>query len=156
MLSTFKAVIHVSVILILGWLCGVFPSRRLMLSLTLIFSPASYCDYLAWGQESWFICFSCICMFILHALRFVSVFFSSWYRGVGCGLWLWMDVSFNFWHMLCRFIFIKPLYDGVIFCTCIRNNVMVIAFDWQTLSNCLIRNRRICFLSNNKDSSSIV
>ena len=41
--------------------------------------PGKHRGHLAWERESWSICFSCIDMFILHALPFV-VFSSSWCR----------------------------------------------------------------------------
>ena len=46
-----------------------------------LFSPVVHCGRLAWGGENWSVCFSCICMFVLHALH--CVFFSStWCRGL--------------------------------------------------------------------------
>ena len=48
----------------------------------LTFSPVQHCDHLAWARESWyFICFSCMCVFILHALHFVFLS-SCWRRGL--------------------------------------------------------------------------
>ena len=35
------------------------------------FCQSYHCDHLAWGRENLSICFSCICMFILHPLLFV-------------------------------------------------------------------------------------
>ena len=68
-------------------LCGfvVSTTRRFMLSLTLLLrlmfsSPVYRCDHLAWGKESWSVCFSCIFSFFLHALLSV-LFSSSWCQG---------------------------------------------------------------------------
>ena len=39
------------------------------------------CDHLAWGRESWTVCFSCISLFVLYVL-ILSFFSSSWCRGL--------------------------------------------------------------------------
>ena len=39
-------------------------------------------------------CFSCICLFILHALIFVLLL-CLLVSGVGCGLWLWHSLDFS-------------------------------------------------------------
>ena len=60
----------------------VFTRLSFNLPLTLIccFSPVQHFDYLCWGRKSWFICCSCVCLFILYVL--LSVFFSSiWWNG---------------------------------------------------------------------------
>ena len=58
-------------------------------SLFSCFSPFSI-----WERESWFMCFSCICLFILHALICVRFLFLL-VSGVGCGLWLWHPLHFS-------------------------------------------------------------
>ena len=62
----------------------------------------SYCDQVAWGKESWSMCFSCVCLFIFHALIFV-LFLFLFESGVGCGLWLWhfLDFSINIFYQVC-------------------------------------------------------
>ena len=54
-------------------------------------------DHLAWGREIWSKYFSCICLFILHALLYVFFLFIL-VSAVGCDLCLWhsLIVSFNF------------------------------------------------------------
>ena len=44
--------------------------------------------YLSRPDRSWSMCFSCICLFILHALIFVFSLF-LFVSGFGCGFWLW-------------------------------------------------------------------
>ena len=44
-----------------------------------IIAFVSTCDYLAWGRESWSVCFSCIRLIIFHALIFFS---SLWCLGL--------------------------------------------------------------------------
>ena len=50
--------------------------------------------HLVWGRESWHVCFSCIRLFILHALISVLFLFLL-VLGVGCGLWLWHSLDFS-------------------------------------------------------------
>ena len=57
------------------WLCGDYYGAfhvESWLTLCPCVFPQSFkhCDHLAWGRESWSICFSCICLFILHAVIF--------------------------------------------------------------------------------------
>ena len=74
-----------SVILIL---CGyeVFTTGRFMFSLASLFALVFFhsCYHLTWGRESWSMCFSCICFFILHALIAVLFLFLV-VSGIGCG-----------------------------------------------------------------------
>ena len=62
------------------------------------FCHVQHCDHFTCGRER-SIRFSCICMFILHALLFVFFLLVS---GCGCDLWLWhsLDFSFNFLSLL--------------------------------------------------------
>ena len=52
-------------------------------SLFSCFSSFQHCDQFAWVRESWSMCLSCICFFILHAL-ILSFFLFLWEAGVGC------------------------------------------------------------------------
>ena len=42
-------------------------SHALLFVYAFLFSPTKHCDHLAWGRQSWSMCFSCICLFILLA-----------------------------------------------------------------------------------------
>ena len=64
---------------------------RFMLSLALLFVLVIllsfyHCDHLVLERESGSMCFSCICLFILHALRFVLLLFLllSWVNKRKC------------------------------------------------------------------------
>ena len=68
------------------------------------FIPFIPCDHLAWRRGGWSMCFSCMCLFVLHVSVFVLFLFIL-VSGVGCCLWLWhsLDVSINFffqWHQV--------------------------------------------------------
>ena len=63
---------------------------------SVLFSIVWY--HLTWGRESWSMCFSCICVFILHTSISVLFLFLL-VSGIGCDLWLWrsLDFSINFY-----------------------------------------------------------
>ena len=52
-----------------------------------VFQSFYHCDHLASERESWSLCFSCNCLFILHTLIVILLLFLL-VSGVGCGLWL--------------------------------------------------------------------
>ena len=60
------------------------------------FCPIWHCDHLAWGTESWCICFSCICLF-MYALLPIA-FSYSWYHGLAavceCGTPFTLHLTF--------------------------------------------------------------
>ena len=70
-------------------LCGFvfFSTGRFNLSLALLFVLVflRHCDHLAWGTESWSMCFLSIWLFVLHALIFILFLFLL-VSGMGCGL----------------------------------------------------------------------
>ena len=66
------------------WLCGLYYGAfrvesclahysRVFFFFVFFFSPVKHCDHLGLGRESWSMCISCICLFILHVL--ISVHF---------------------------------------------------------------------------------
>ena len=64
----------------------------------IIYSVSPHCDHLAWGRESWSMCFSCICSFCTRWCLFV--FSSSRCRGLtaayDCGSpWMFMNILLN-------------------------------------------------------------
>ena len=71
-----------------------------LLTCTLLFVLMFFQSWLAlwsphFGRES----FSCICLFILHALLSVFSLFLFKVSGIGCGIWLWHSLDFcRFWE----------------------------------------------------------
>ena len=57
-----------------------FQSLHVLFVLVFLHSCLHY-DHLAWGRGSLFVCFSCVCLFVLYVLFFV-IFSSSWCRGL--------------------------------------------------------------------------
>ena len=64
-------------------------------------SPVKHSDHLAWGRESWSMCFLCIYLFILHASvrtsPFLSFFSSSWCQGLTAGCDCGTPFYYLFW-----------------------------------------------------------
>ena len=71
------------------------------------FSTIKDCDHLAWGRGSWSMCFSCICLFILHA----SVCPFSLPLGVRECLWLVIVALPGLFFIN---LFIKCGYSGLV------------------------------------------
>ena len=65
-----------------------------------VFQSFQHCDHLAWGRESWPVCFSCVCLFC--DCWFVSFLFLL-VSGIGCSLWLWHSLDFSFYHFMTGF-----------------------------------------------------
>ena len=81
-----------------GVSCWALASSFFLFFFFFFFSPVWHCAHLAWGRESWSLWFSCICLFILHALisvRFLFLFVSgldaAWYCG---SLWTFILLTF--------------------------------------------------------------
>ena len=68
-----------------------------------------YGNHLAWGNDDWSMCFSCHCLFSLHAL-IVSVASSSWCHGIAATL-VFVALpgffSINFFFFFFFFFFFK-------------------------------------------------
>ena len=84
---------------------------KLALCSRAFFSPVQHCAHLAWGRDNWSICFSCLCLFILHVL--ISVFFSSSWRQwlvVACNCGTPWTSLLTCWYHIC---FVIPYHITV-------------------------------------------
>ena len=128
----------------------VYTMERFMISLSLLFVLVfKYCDHLAWGRESWSMCFSSICLINFHVL--ISVLFRFLLvSGAGCGLWLWhsLDVSTNCFFFFCCCCFII-YFNSSAFTTEPRSKAVICPSfknQWLKRLSYLSRTMRKCVL----------
>ena len=76
-----KLVYHVHPCVALMFLLRAFHVESCLALWSRVISPFGiFSDHLAWGKERWSMCFSCLCLFILHAYT-LFIFSSSWCQG---------------------------------------------------------------------------